>query len=146
MLLFVGVVQLLSRVWLFVTPWPAARQAPLSSTASQSLLKLMFIESVMPSNYLTLCRPLLLLPWIFPSIRIFCNELTLQIRWPKYWSLISLQPRGLSRVFSSTTIWNRHFFSPQPSLWSNSHLYTWLLEKPQPWLYRPLSTKWCLCF
>ena len=59
---------------------------------------------------------------------------------------ISLQSKGLSRVFSSTTIWKHQFFSAQPSLWSNSHIHTWLLEKPQFWLYGPLSAKWCLCF
>ena len=78
----------LSRVWLFVTPWIAACQASLSFTISQSLLKLMSIESVMPSNHLILCCPLLLLPSIFPSIRVFSNDLgsALCIRWPKYWS------------------------------------------------------------
>ena len=79
-------VQSLSRVRLFVTPWTAARQASLSITNSQSLLKLMFIEPVMPSNHLILCCPLLLLPSIFPSIRVFSNESALRIRWPKYWS------------------------------------------------------------
>ena len=79
-------VQLLSRVWLFETPWTAAHQASLSITNSWSLLTLMSIESVMPSNHLILCRPLLLLPSIFPSIRIFSNESILHIRWPKYWS------------------------------------------------------------
>ena len=76
----------LSHVRFFATPWTAARQASLSITNSQSLLKLMSIESVMPSNHLTLCCPLLLLPSIFPSIRVFSNELVLHIRWPKYWS------------------------------------------------------------
>ena len=80
------VVQLLSRVQLFVTPWTAARQASLSITNSWSSLKLMSIESVMPSNHLILCHPLLLLPSIFPSIRVFSNEAALHIRWPKYWS------------------------------------------------------------
>ena len=79
-------IQLLSRVQLFVTPWTAARQACLSITNSQSLLKLMSIESVMPSNHLILCCPLLLLPSIFPSIRVFSNESALRMRWPKYWS------------------------------------------------------------
>ena len=78
-------VQLLSRVRLFVTSWTAARQASLSIANSQSLLKLMSVESVMPSNHLILCRPLLLLPSIFPSIRVFSNESVLHIRWPKYW-------------------------------------------------------------
>ena len=79
-------VQSLSRVHLFVTPWITARQASLSITNSRSLLKLMPIESVMPSSHLILCRPLLLLPSIFPSIRVFCNESILCMRWPKYWS------------------------------------------------------------
>ena len=80
------VVYLLSRVWLFATPWTAASQASLSFTISKSLLYLMSIESVTPSNHLILCRPLLLLPSIFPSIRVFSNELVLCIRWPKCWS------------------------------------------------------------
>ena len=79
-------VQSLSRVWLFATPWSTAHQAFLSITNSQSLHKLMSIESVMPSKHLILCHPLLLLPSIFPSIRVFSNESVLQIRWPKYWS------------------------------------------------------------
>ena len=81
-----SLVQLLSRVQLFVTPWTAARKASLSITNSQSLLKLISIESVMPSNHLILCRPLLLLPSIFPSIRVFSNESVLHFRCPKYWS------------------------------------------------------------
>ena len=84
--LTVSSVQLLSRVRLFATPWSAARQASLSVTNSQSLLKLMSIELVMPSNHLILCHPLLLLPSIFPSIKVFSNESALHIRWPKYWS------------------------------------------------------------
>jgi len=79
-------VQLLSRVQLFVTPWTTARQASLSTTNSWSLPKLMSIESVMPSNHLILCRPLVLLPSSFPSIRVFSNESALHIKWPKYWS------------------------------------------------------------
>ena len=107
-------VQLLSRVQLFVTPRTAARQASLSIANSRSLPKLMSIESVMPSNHFILCHPLLLLPSIFPSIRVFSNESAPHIRWPKYWSfsfnispsseypgLISLQSKGLSRVFST---------------------------------------------
>ena len=78
--------QSLSHVRLFATPWTAARQASLSITNSQSLLKLMSIELVMPSNHLVLCHPLLLLPSIFPSIRVFSNESALGIRWPRYWS------------------------------------------------------------
>ena len=86
-------VQSLGCVWLFVTPWTAACQASLSITNSQSSLKLMSIESVMPSSHLILCRPLLLLPSIFPSIRVFSNESVLRMRWPKYWSFIfSLSP------------------------------------------------------
>ena len=79
-------VQLLSHVRLFATPWTAARQASLSITNSQSLPKLMSIELVMPSNHLILCHPLLLLPSIFPSIRVFSNESALHIGWPRYWS------------------------------------------------------------
>ena len=107
------------------------------------LLKLRSIGLVMPSNHLTLCCPLLLLPSVFPSIRVFSSKSALRIRWPKYWSfnfsispsnehsgLISLQSKGLSRVFSNTTIQKLQFFSTQPSLWSNSHIHTWLLEKP----------------
>ena len=83
----------LGHVRLFVTPWTEAHQDSLSITNSQSLLKLMSIESVMPSNHLILCRPLLLLPSIFPSIRVFSNELALRIRWPKYWSFsFSISP------------------------------------------------------
>ena len=86
-------VQLLNRVWLFVTPWTAAHQASLSITNSQSLLKFMSIESVMTSNHLILCPPLLLLPSIFPSIRVFSYESVLHIRWPKYWSFsFSISP------------------------------------------------------
>ena len=90
---FVAVVQSLNHVRLFVNPWTAAHQASLSFTISWNLLKLMSIRSVMPSNYLILCRPLLLLPSIFPSIRVFSNELALHIRWPKYWSFsFSISP------------------------------------------------------
>ena len=123
----------------FAAPWTAALQASLSTTNSQSLLKLMSIESVMLSNHLILCCPLLLLLLIFPSIRVFSNE------WSKYWSfsfstslsneysgfislgltgLISLQSKGLSRVFSNTTVQKHQFFTSQPSLWSNSHIHT----------------------
>ena len=117
--------QSLSHVQLFVTPWTAACLSSLSITNSQSLLKLTSIESVMPSNHLILCRPLLLPLSIFPSIRIFSSESVLHIRGPKYWSFsfsispsneysglisfrwtgwISLQSKGLSRVFSSPTV------------------------------------------
>ena len=100
--LYVSVVQSLSCVQLFVTPWTAARQASLSFTVSQSLLRLMSIELVMPSNHFILCRPLLLLPSIFPSIRVFSSESALYIRWPKYWSfsfIISL-PNEYSGLIS----------------------------------------------
>ena len=86
-------VQSLSHVYLFVTPWTAARQVSLSITNSRSLLKFMSIESVLPSNHLILCHPLLLPPSIFPSIRVFSNESILCIRWPKYWSFsFSISP------------------------------------------------------
>ena len=95
-------VQLLSRVQLLTIPWTAARQASLSITNSRSLLKLMSIESVMPSNHLILCCPLLLLPSIFVSIRLFSNESTLRMRWPKYWSFsFSISPfNEYSRLIS----------------------------------------------
>ena len=92
-ILFRSLVQLLSRVWLFATPWTAARQAFLSITNCQSLPKPMSIELMMPSNHLILCHPLLLLPLIFASIMVFSNESTLRIRWPKYWSFsFSISP------------------------------------------------------
>ena len=130
---------------LFATPWTAACQASLSITNSQSLLKFMSIESVMPSNRLILCHTLLLLPSIFPSITVFFSETTLHIRWPKYWSfsfnisssnkysgLISfrmdlldlLQSKGLSRVFPNTLVQKHQFFGTQLSLQSNSHIHT----------------------
>ena len=88
-----SIVHLLSHVWLFVTPWTAARQVPLTSTVSRSLLKFMYIESVMLCNHLILCCPLLLLLSIFSSIKVFSNELALYIRWPKYWSFsFSISP------------------------------------------------------
>ena len=130
-------VQSLSRVWLFVTPWIAARQASLSITNSWTLPKLMSIESVMPSSHLILCGPLLLLPPISPSIGVFSNESTLHIGgqsigvsastlvlpmntqdWsPLGWAgWISLQPKELSRVFSNTTVQKHQFFGAQLSL------------------------------
>ena len=91
--LLISSVQSLSHVRLFVTPWIAAHQASLSITNSQSLLKLMSVELVIPSNHLILCRPLLLLPSIFASIRVFSNESAVHIRWPKYWSFsFSISP------------------------------------------------------
>ena len=132
-----SLVQLLSRVQLFATPWSAARQASLSITNPWSPPKPMSIELVMPSNHLILCHPLLLLSSVFPSIRVFSSELALCIRWPKYWSFsfnispssehpglisfgwtgwISLQSKGLSRVFSNTTVQRHQFFGAQLSL------------------------------
>ena len=91
--MMISSVQSLSRVWLFGTPWTAARQASLSITNSQSLPKPVSIESVMPSNHFILCHPHLLLPSIFPSIRVFSNESFLRIRWPEYWSFsFSISP------------------------------------------------------
>ena len=126
-----------------VTLWTVAHQASLSFTVSQSSLKLMSIDSMMPFNCFILCYPLLLLSSVFPRIRVFSSELTLGIRWPKYWSfsispsneyseyfplgltgLISFLSKGLARVFSSTTVQKHQFFSTQPSLWSNSHIHT----------------------
>ena len=140
----------LSCVRLFATLWTAARRASLSITSSQSLLKLISIKLVMPSNHLILCHPLLLLSSISPSIRVFSNE-SVRIRGPKYWvsaspsvlpmniqdwfllglsGFITLQSKGLSRVFSNTTVQKYQFFGAQLSLWSSSHIHTWPLEKP----------------
>ena len=102
------VVRSLSRVRLFVTPWTAACQDSLSFTISWSLLKLVSIKSVMPSNHLILCHPLLLLPSIFPNIRVFSNEPTLRIRWPKYWSFnFSISP---SNEYSGLTSFRIDWF------------------------------------
>ena len=98
-------VQLLSHVQLFVTPWIVAHQAHLSITNSQSLLKPMFIESVISSNHLILCHPLLLLPSIFPSIRVFSNESALRIRWPKYWSFSMSPSKEYSVLISFRIDW-----------------------------------------
>ena len=127
-------VQLLSHVRFFAAKWIAAHQASLSITYSQSSLRLTSIEWVMPSSHLILCHPLLLMPPIPPSTRIFSNESSLHMRWPKYWSFsfsiilpkntedwsplewtgwISLQSKGLSRVFSNTTVQKHQFFSAQ---------------------------------
>ena len=112
-------VQSLCRVRLFATPWTAARQASLSITNSHSLLKLMSIESVMPSNHLILCRPLLLLPSIFASIRIFSNESVPHIRWPKYWSFSISPSNECSRLISFRIDW-LDLLAVQGTL--NSHL------------------------
>ena len=101
-----GVVQLLSHIRLFATPWTTAHQASLPFTISQCLPKLMFIESVMPSNHFILCHPLLLLHSIFPSIRVFSNESSLHIRWPKYWGFSFISPfNEYSRLISFRMDW-----------------------------------------
>ena len=144
---FVSSVQSLSHVRLFVTPWTAACQASLSITNSQSLLKLMSIVLMLPSNHLILSCPFLLLPSIFPSIRIFSSESVLLIRWPEYWSFsfsispsnkhsglillggtgwISLQSKGLSRVFFNITVQKHQFISAQFSLWGHMNLQNWV--------------------
>ena len=144
--MYILVVQPVCHVRLSVTPWTAARHPSLSSTISRSLLKFMFIESVMLTNHLILCHPFLLLPSIFSSIRVFfkwvdslyqvAEVLELQsFQWIQGWfplgltGLIFLHSKGLSRVFFSTTIQKHQVFSAQPFLWSNSHSHTWLLEK-----------------
>jgi len=132
-------VLLLSCVLLFAITWTAAHQASLFITVFRSLLKLTFIKLGMPSNHLILCHPLLVLPSVFPRIRVFSNESALLIKCPKYWSfsfsispsneysgfplgltsLISFQSKGLSRIFSSTTVQKHQFFGAQFSLWYN---------------------------
>ena len=142
-------VQSLSRVWLFETPWIAARQASLFITNSRSSLRLMSINSVMPSSHLILCRPLLPLPQIPPSIRVFSNESTLRMRWPKYWSfsfsiipskeipgLISLRMDWLDLLAVQGTLKGllQHHSLKASILWCltflivHSHICTWLLE------------------
>ena len=144
-------VQSLSCVRHSATPWITARQASLSIPNFRSSLKLMSIKSVMPSSHLIFCRPLFLLPPIPPSIRVFSNEPTLPKRWPKYWSFsfsispsnehpgliylgwtgcISLQSKGLSRVFYNTTVQKHQVFGPQLSSQFNFHIHTGTLEKP----------------
>ena len=143
-------VQWLIHAQLFVTPWTAAHQASLSNTNSQSLFKLMSIEWVIPSNHLILLCPLLLLPSILPRIRSFpisqffasddqsigasASTSVLLLNIQDWFSsgltgLISLKPKGLSRVFSNTTVQKHQSFSTQLSLWYNSYIHTWLLEK-----------------
>ena len=141
----------LSHVWLFATPWTAAHQASLFITKSLRLLKLMSTESVMPSNHLILHHPLILPPSIFPSIRVFSNESVLHIRWPKYWSFsFNISPSNeYSRLISFRMDWVhllvvqgtlksllKHHSSKASilqcsvSLYSDSHIHTWPLEKP----------------
>ena len=146
-----GSVQLLSHIWL-CDPIDWRTQASLSITNSRTLLKLMSIALIMPFNHLIFCCPLLLLPSIFPNIRVFSKESVLCIRWPKYWSFSfsisptneysgltsfrmnwfdqSLLSKGLLRVFSNTTVQKHRFFRARFSLQSNSHIHTRLLEKP----------------
>ena len=146
--------------------WPHGLQQarlPCPLPCPWELLKLMSIESVMPANHLILCRPLLLLPSIFPSIRVFSNESAVRIRWPNYWSFsfcLSLSNEYLGLTYlridwfdllavqgtlksllqhhssNASILWLSAF-----SLWSNSHIHTWLLEIPYLWLYRLLSAK-----
>ena len=158
---FVVIVQFPLRV---CSLWPYGLQQARLPCPSLSPKRhcLVSIESVMPSNHLILCHLLLLLPSVFPSVRAFFSESALRIKWPKYWSfslsispsneysglilleltgLITLQSTELLRISSITTVWKHKFFSAQPSLWSSFHTWTWLLEKPYLWLYRPLSAK-----
>ena len=148
------VVQSLSHVWLFVIPWTAGHQASLSITISLRLLKFMSIELIMPSNHLIFCCPLLLLPSIFLSIRVFANELDLHISWPKYWSFsfsisssneyLGLIPfkkgksidrfdllaiQGTLKSLLQHHNLKASILQHQPSLRSNSHIHIWLLEK-----------------
>ena len=118
------VVQSLRCVWLFATPWTAARQVPLSSTISQSFLKLISIKSMMPSNHLILCCPLFLLPWIFPIIRVFSTESTLRIRWSKYWSFsFSISPSNEYPGLICFRIGSHCFYSSQLTEHGNMCVY-----------------------
>ena len=142
-------VQLLSYVWLFATLWTVGRHGSLFITNTWSLLKFMFIKSVMPFNHLILCCPLLFLPFpasgSFPMSQLFASggqsirvsasasvlPMNIQGWFPLGWTgWISLLSKGLSRVFSNTTVQKHQFFCAQLSSWSNSHIHTWLLEKP----------------
>ena len=143
--------QSLSHVWLFATPWITGRQASLSITICRSSLKLTSIELVMPFSHLILCHPLFFLSPISPSIRVFSNESTLHMRWPKYWSFsfsispsnehpgrsplgwtgwISLESKGLSKSLLQHHSSKHQFFGTQLSSQSNSHIHTWPQEKP----------------
>ena len=134
---------------------------PSLSFTLQSLLRLMFIELMIQSNHLILCHPLLILPSISPSFRVFSNESALNIRWPKYWvsastSVLPMNTKGWSPLewtvwiplqskdsqeSSPNTVQKHQFFDAQLSSQSNSHIHTWLLEKPKPWLDGPLLAK-----
>ena len=166
-LVAVVVVQSLSPVWLLGTPCAAACQASLSFTTSQSLLKLMSIESVTPSNHLIFCHPLVLLPSIFSRIRVFSNELALHIRWPKYWSFsLSISPSNEhSGLISFRSDWF-DLLAVQGTLkslpWHHSseapilrHSAFFMVQLSHPYMTTgetitltngPLSEKWCLCF
>ena len=145
---FNSVTQLCPTLW---DPWTAGCQASLSITVSLCLFKLMSIESVVPSNRLIFCPPILLLPSVFPSIRVFslsqiftsggqsigvsASGSVLPMNIQDWFPLgligwISLWSKGFSRAFSNTTVQKHQFFGSQLSLWSNSHIHTWLLEKP----------------
>ena len=160
-------VQSLSRVWLFATPWIAAHQASLSITISRSSLKLMSIESVMPSNHFVLCRPLLLLPPIPPSIRVFSNESTVRMRWPKYWSfsfsiipfkehpgLISFRMDWLDLLAVQGTLKSLlQHHSSKASILRRSAFFTVQLSHPYMTTGKTIAlTRWtlvckeCLCF
>ena len=163
-MLVIVVVQSLSHVQLSVTPWTASLKASLSFTIFWSLLKFMSIESVIPTDYLMLCCPFPLLPSIFPNIKVFsvsklfisgdqsigasASASVLSMNIQGWFSLgltglNSLLSKGLSRVFSSTTVWKHQVLRVWPSLWSNSHIHTWLLgEKKQKTFTTPLLAKW----
>ena len=139
-----------------MTPWTAARQASMSIPNSQSLLKLMSIESMMPSNHLVLCCPLLLLPSIFPSVRISSNETAFLIRWPKYWKfsfrispsneysgMTSFRMDWLDLLAVQGTLKSLLQHHNSRSLRFSSYMHTWSLEKPQLWL---VSKVMCLLF
>ena len=143
-----SLVQSLSRVWLFATPWTAAYQASLSITNSWSLLRLTFSESVMPSNHLIVCHPPLLLPSIFPSIRVFSSESALRIRWPKYWTfslsispsneypgLISFRMDGLDLLAVQGTLKSllQHHSSKASILWRSAFLIVQLSHPYDYW-------------
>ena len=164
----VVIVQSLSCVQLFAISWTAACQAFLSFTVSWSLLKCMSIESVMLSNHLSLCCPILLLPstWLWKATESFpmswffdsggqsigasasASVLPMNIHgwFPLGLTGVILQFRGLSRVFSNTMVQKHQFLGAQPSSWSNSHIHSWLLERPELWQCGSLSEKWCLGF
>ena len=161
-------------MWLFATPWTAARQAYLSFTIFRSLLKLISIESIMSSSHLILCHPLLLLPSIFPSIRVFSSELALHIKWPKYWSfsfIINTSCESSELIFFSVWLddlltvqgwgqWVRSL-SLECVLWHHNLKASilqcsafFMVQLSHPYMttgktsldYRLLSAKWCLCF